>query len=236
MNTGLAFVGRKREIARLLALHALGKHVLIVGHAGIGKTALLRQVRQYCPLLQWGETSSLRRICDSFERQLGWVHHKFNLIERKNRLLGYLLRQGEAIAFDHVQRTTPRIARFIAHLAEQIPIWIACRSDNPQDIGHVWPELYKFTRVEISPLTEIEMRALVAEAVAQGNIPGNTREHVNELHQMSGGNPRILEELLIELGKCKYKIDNSFNLNLLNLDRRIHEIDLSIRAAAEAQE
>jgi hypothetical protein len=224
MNKSFAFFGRKREIAELLTLHAYGKHVLIVGPAGIGKTALLREIRQYCPLLVCEETSSFRRICDSLERQLGWAHHKLKLIERKNRLLGYLLRRGEPIAFDHVSRTPPRIARFIAHLGEQIPIWIACRSDKPHDIGHIWPELYKFTRVAVSPMTEIETQALVAEAVAQGNIQKDAWRHVNELHQMSGGNPRILGELLIELGERKYKIDSSFGLSLLNLDRRIHEI------------
>ena len=52
---------------------------------------------------------------------------------------------------------------------------------------------------------------------------------------MSGGNPRILEELLIELGARKYKIDGSFGLDLLDLDRRIHEIGLSIEATAESR-
>jgi hypothetical protein len=179
--------------------------------------------------------SSLRRICDSLELQLGWAHHKLNLVERKNRLLGYLLRRGEPVAFDHVSRTPPRIARFIAHLTEQVPIWLTCRSDKPHDIGHIWPELYKFTRVEISPLTQLETRALIAEAVAQGNIQADAREHVDELQRMSGGNPRILEDLLIELGARKYKIDSSFGLDLLELDRRIHDLDLSIQPTADTQ-
>ena len=209
--------------------------MLIIGPAGIGKTALLREVRQSCPLLLCEETSSLRRICDSLERQLGWAHHKLNLLQRKNRLLGHLFRRGESVAFDQVSRTAPRIARFIAHLAEQIPVWIACRSDRAHHIGQIWPELYKFSRIEISPLTKIETRALVAEAVAQGNIQKDAREHVNELHHMSGGNPRILEELLIELGQRNYTVGSSFDLNLLNLDRRIHEIDLPIRATADRE-
>ena len=178
MIKSFAFFGRKREIGELLTLRALGKHVLIVGPAGIGKTALLRHIRQYSPLLMCEETSSLRRICDGLEWQLGWAHQKLNLIERKNRLLVYLLRCGKPAVFDHVSRATPRIARFIADLGEQIPIWIACRSDKSPDIGHIWPDLYKFSRVEISPLTEIETRALIVEAVAQGNIQGDAREHV----------------------------------------------------------
>jgi len=45
------------------------------------------------------ESSSLRRICDSLERQLGWTHGKLNVVERKNRLLAYLERRGEPVAF-----------------------------------------------------------------------------------------------------------------------------------------
>jgi hypothetical protein len=234
MNKSFAFFGREREVNELRSLHALRKHVVIVGSAGVGKTALLRQVQQHCALLICEETSSLRRIGDSLERQLGWTHHKLNVIERKNRLLAYLIRRGELVAFDHLAHTPPKVARLIAHLGERIPIWIACRSDGPHDIGHVWPELYKFVRVKLPPLTETETRVLIDEAVAQGNIQPNARKHVDELHRMSGGNPRVLEELLVELAAREYRIDSSFGLGLLDLDRRIHEIDVATKAPAEA--
>lgn len=224
MNKSFAFFGRKREIDELRALYALRKHVIVVSLAGVGKTALLAKIRQSCPLLVCEETSSLRRICDSLERQLGRAHYKLNVIERKNRLLAYLIRRGEPVAFDHVAHSVPRVARFIAHLAEQIPIWIACRSDRPHEIGHIWPELYRFARIELTPLTEVETRMLIDEAVAQGNIQADARKHTDELHRMSGGNPRVLEELLIELSAREYKVDDSFGLDLLDLDRRIHEV------------
>lgn len=232
MKKNFAFFGRDKEIEQLRSLHALRKYVLILGEAGIGKTALLRQIRQHCPLLICEKTSSLRRICDGLERQLGWAHHKLNVIERKNRLLAHLEKRGEPVVFDHAAHTPPRVARFMAFLAEKIPIWIASRADHPHEIGHIWPELYKFARVKLLPLTEIEARMLIDEAVAQGNIQVDARKYADELHTMSGGNPRVLEELLVELASREYKMDGVCGLDLLDLDRRIHEIDRAIKTTA----
>ena len=94
LNDELVFIGREKEIARLRGLYASRCHLLIVGPAGVGKSALLRQVRQSLPLLLCEETSSIRRICEGLERQLGWTHREMNVVERKNRLLPYLLRRA----------------------------------------------------------------------------------------------------------------------------------------------
>ena len=174
-----------------LVLYAQRKHVLVVGIEGIGKTALLRQVSHRCPMLVCEETSSLRRICDSLERQLGWNHYKLNVVERKNRLLAYLERRGEPVAFDQVALTPPRVARFIGRLADHIPVWIACRSDRSREIGRVWEHLYKFIRIELPPLTRVETSALIENAVAQSNIQEDAREHASYPHHLSRGIPRI---------------------------------------------
>jgi hypothetical protein len=199
MNKSFAFFGREKEIEQLRSLHELREHVLIVGPAGIGKTSLLRQIRQHCPLLVCEDTSSMRRICDSIEQQLGWIHHKLNVIERKNRLLAHLEKRGEPVAFDQVGYTPPAVARFIAILAEKIPVWIACRSDRPHEIGHIWEHVYKFTRLDLVPFTAEDTGQFILEAIAEGNIQPDAGEHLDELHRMSAGNPRVLEELLIEL-------------------------------------
>jgi energy-coupling factor transporter ATP-binding protein EcfA2 len=224
MNKSLAFFGRQALVEDLSLLFAQRKHVLIVGNEGIGKTALLRQVNHSCPMLLCEETSSLGRICDSLERQLGWTHYKLNVVERKNRLLAYLERRGEPVAFDQVASTPPRVARFIGRLADHIPVWIACRSDHTKEIGRIWEHLYKFTRIELPPLTRGETSALIENAVAQGNIQADAREHAAYLHQLSKGVPRILEELLIELAARKYRMGSFSGRHLLELDRRIHEI------------
>jgi hypothetical protein len=233
VNKRFAFFGREKEIERLRSFHFLRKHVLVVGPAGIGKTALLRQLRQRCPVLICEETSSLRRICDSLERQLGWTHRKLNVVERKNRLLAYLGRRAEPVAFDHVALTPPTVARFMGKLGELIPVWIACRSDRPDEIGNIWEHLYKFTRVEIPPLKAAETRRLILQAIEEKNIQSDARQHIRELHRMSEGNPRMLEELLIELAAREYKMDGSLGLNLLAFDRDIHEFDLAVKAAAQ---
>ncbi len=71
----------------------------------------------------------------------------------------------------------------------------------------MWEHLYKFTRIELPPLTRVETSALIENAVAQGNIQADARQHVAYLHRLSKGVPRLLEELLIELATRKYKID-----------------------------
>jgi energy-coupling factor transporter ATP-binding protein EcfA2 len=224
MNRSLAFYGRNEVVSSLRTLYAERKNVLIVGPLGIGKTALLRHLNQSYPMLRCETTSSLRRICDNLELQLGWTHNKLNVVERKNRLLSYLQRRDEPVVLDQVALTPPRVARFIAHLLDRIPVWIACRSDQRREIGRIWEHLHIFTRVEVPPLTRDETSTLIKSAVAQGHIQTDGRSHIAYLHQLSNGIPRALEELLIELASRKYNIDSSFGRHLLELDWRIHEI------------
>jgi hypothetical protein len=226
MNNSLVFFGRQELIENFRVLYTQRKHVLIVGAGGIGKTALLRQVSQRCPMLVCEESSSLRRICGSLEGQLEWARDKVNVIERKNQLSGYLGRRGEPVAFDQVASTTPRVARFFGRLADKIPVWIACRSDHRKEIGRVWEQLYRFTRIEIPPLSRVETSALIENAVAQGYIQGDAREHIADLHRLSRGEPRRLEELLLELAARRYEINSPAGWRLLEIDRRIQEIAL----------
>jgi hypothetical protein len=144
-----------------------------------------------------------------------------NVVERKNRLLPYLARRGELIAFDSMALTPPRVARFIACLAECIPVWIACRSDQPKKIGAVWQYLYQFERIELGPFSPKETAALLQSAISADQLPQLSRNHISQLHRLSKGNPRVLEELVIELASREYRLDCSFHRKLLDLDRRI---------------
>jgi DNA polymerase III delta prime subunit len=224
LHEALNQAARKGLIRRLRTAYSERKNVLLIGPAGIGKTTVLLQISRETSLQICDDPSSLGCLCDSLEQRLGWNHGKLSLIERKNRLLRYLEQQHEPVAFDHVAMVPPRVARFIAHLAQHIPVWIACRSDQRKEIGHVWEYLYSFSRIDIPPLNLAETSAAIQHAVASGTIQTDAVRHTVDIHHISKGIPRILEQLLLELANRRYRMDRSFGLNLLELDRQISRL------------
>jgi hypothetical protein len=227
MNESASFVGRRKELSQLRDAYSKRRHVLIIGAAGVGKSALLRRARQQFPLLLCEETSSLRRIFESLERQFGWSCRKMNVIERKNRLLPYLARRAETVALDSVALTPPRLAGFIYNLIERVPVWISCRSVQPKEIGAVWQYLSHFEHIDLGPLARSETAMIIQSAINAGRLPASTKNYISILHRIARGNPRTFEELLIELSTRDYHLDNAFERDLLDLDRRIHHtVDL----------
>lgn len=199
----LTFAGREKEFIQLKSLYLQQRHILVTGPAGSGKSALVNLVRINFPFLLCDDTSLISRIFESLEKQLGWTPSGLRFVERRNRLLACIERRGEAVVFDHVAQTPQRIARFIAQVSEHVPVWIIARSEMPHDIGRVWEYLSKFIRVQVHPLKKTETRLLIAQAVMKGEIQSNALRHVSSLYLLSEGNPRLLEELLVEFSARK---------------------------------
>jgi hypothetical protein len=82
----LRFVAREREITRLCELHAHHKHVLILGSAGVGKSALVGHLREQLSLLVSARSVHLGEICDSLEPQLRLDGEGLKLLPRKRQL------------------------------------------------------------------------------------------------------------------------------------------------------
>lgn len=225
MKVALPFVGREAELARLRRLHAQCKHVLLVGAPGAGKSALVRHLREPLRLCVCPDSERLAGICDALERELGLKPARLRLVQRKNRLLRLLAEAKRAVVFDDVNRTTPRLASFIECVSERVPVWLATRSEHSWDIGHFWPLLSRFERVELRPFRLEQTRALVEATVRRGLIPALPQALTARLHRLAGGNASRLCDLLARL--CgHHHLASPRGLRLLELDRRIELLSL----------
>jgi predicted ATPase len=224
MSLALPFVGRRKETARLRRFHAQRKHVLILGPAGVGKSALVAHLRQSLGLRVCPASERLSGICEALERDLGLEAGDLHIIRRKNRLLNTLKGTKPAVVFDGAGWTTPKLSAFIEGMSGRVPVWLCARSEHPWDIGRIWPLLVRFEHVELKPFHTEETRMLVEAAVRGGSVPAGALNIVAWLHHRTAGNPGILCELLEEIARGHYDLGNPHSLRLLNLDRRIHEI------------
>ena len=216
-------MGREREISQLGALHAQRKHVLIVGAAGVGKSALVERVRaEDLSLLVSGRSRHLGEICEGLEPHLGMEAAGVKLLQRKKLLREAVAAAGRTVVFDGVGWTGPKVSSFFESLMERVPVWICARSEHPWDIGHFWPLLVRFERMEVRPFHLRDTQALVEAAVAAKSVPRGAAEIVEWLQRRSGGIPLVVCELLKELASGRYDPDRAFDLKLLDLDRRIH--------------
>ena len=220
----LPFVAREREISRLCQLHAEHKHVLILGPAGVGKSALMEQVRERLTLLVSPKSVHFGEIFTSLEPELRLDGEGVTLLQRKRQLRAALRECGGVVVFDGVDWTGPKVSSFFESVAERTPVWICTRSDHPWDIGHLWPLLARYARVELSPFHLAETQALVEAAVQPGVIPPPTRHIVGWLQRRSAGSPLVLRELFQELSTGRYALSSPLALRRLDLDRRIHEV------------
>src|SRR5437867_6007919 len=145
------FIGRLKECQHLRELHARRKCALIRGPAGIGKSELVAHLRQELELLICPRTTRFGEICESFEPELRLSGEGLRLLPRKKQLRQALRSCGRTVVFDGVGWTTPKLSSFLESVAERTPVWICARSEHPWDIGHIWPLLVRFERVELRP-------------------------------------------------------------------------------------
>jgi hypothetical protein len=199
------FTGREKELGVLLELHRQRRNVLIVGSPGVGKSALLRQVRDRLPLLLIHRALKLRDLFNSLEEQLELEQIQFSGSEAKSNLLARIQVKGEPVAFDSVADTPKAVAKFIFDVSRVVPVWIVCRSDLPHEIGRVSDGLSDFVRLSLPPLKLTEVRSHIALSVQNGELRKDALTNVSTLYSLCRGNPRILVGLMTELSRPKYK-------------------------------
>jgi hypothetical protein len=228
----IPFVGRGREIARLCQLHQQRKHVLIFGPKGVGKSALVAHLHDSLGLRVCPTSERLSEICEALERGFDLEAGDLHIVQRKNRLLKLLKGKKRAVVFDGASWTTPKLSSFIENVTERVPVWLCARSEHSWDIGHIWPLLVRFERVELRSFHLHETRLLVETAVQRRFVPQDALDAVAHLHRLAYGLPQTLCDLLVRLGSHHYNLSSTHGLRLLDLDRRIQLLPASGKANA----
>jgi len=202
----LLFAGRHAEVARLCELHAQRKHVLVLGPAGVGKSALVEHLAEQLPLLLSANSAHLGTICDGLEPQLGLDSAGLRLLQRKQGLREAIAAAHKTAVFDNARWISPKLSSFLESVAERVPAWICARSEHPWDVGHIWPLLARFERVEVLPFRLSETRTLVEGVVAAGSVPASALGMVEWLHRRSAGIPLVLRQLLEKVATGNYDL------------------------------
>jgi hypothetical protein len=234
MNTVLplsnpsTFIGREKELSILRELHRQRRNVLIIGASGVGKSALVQQVKVQSPLLLMHRMLKLKDLLSSLEEQLQIGQIQFGGSEAKNDLLSRLKARGEPVAFDSVAGTSKAVARFILSVRSVVPVWIVCRSDLPHEIGRLSDSHSDFVRFSLSPLKLIDVRSHIALSVQNGELRKDALAHISALYNLCRGNPGILVGLLTELSRPRYKYNESFESCIERLRLLASEIESAL--------
>jgi len=220
----LPLAGRQKELERLEEYHARRRNVLILGEAGVGKSALVRHLEKPLSLVVSHRSEKLTEICADLEQELGIADSGARLPERKQRLRQAVAASGRVVVFDGMAWTTPKLSSFIESIMERVPVWICSRFEHSWEIGHFWTLLARFERIELKRLSMNETRELAESAVERGLVPAEVLRVIDWFQRASGGNPRILLGLLETLNTRHYDLENPLALQRLYLDWRINQV------------
>jgi len=117
---------------------------------------------------------------------------------RVHRLAARLPQIERPIVIDNVARVPSRVAHLVRFLMLRQPVWLLVRSTDPLELGHVWPYLFLFKRVDVPPFSLAETQAFLAAV----DFAGDRRELLAaalRLHRLSTGHPATLAALVAEL-------------------------------------
>ncbi|MEO6995824.1 MAG: hypothetical protein ABI273_19620 [Lacunisphaera sp.] len=223
----IPFVGRGPLLRRLERLYRAQRCVLLFGQTGVGKTALMGKLEQGFPVLYAPRCRYLGELIDVLEPQAKLEKGELKLAARVHRLIAQLPRLGRPLVLDHVARVPPKVAHLVRVLLAEMPVWLLTRSVLPLDIGHLWPYLFMFKRIDVPPFSLEETRSFLRAAPFSGDrnvlLAATLR-----LHRLSAGHPATLIALIEELRQRTYDLTTMDGLHLLALHARITYVEAQL--------
>lgn len=254
-HTGDPLIGREKLVDMVASHIRNGRSLLVVGAAGMGKSAIL-QTAAHCTVRRQGtprqaiycrEAATLRNTLQLlaeglFDQQSPLLpltsgpevlsRNQFARlpIGTLSRFVLPRLRAGRYVPLlDHLARVRGTYATFLDNLVEDlnIPIVAAARSLAPDDTGRLWWVGVKFAVIEVLPLSRKDAHRLIEYCLdrAQIDLP-DRQDFANGVIQRAGGNPRTIVHLCEMAGRPQYRIHGKTDLRLLWLDLKISNLGL----------
>jgi hypothetical protein len=205
-------IGRESERARLLANVARGRHTLLVGKIGAGKTHLLRAVAAelpeavYVPHLQPLRLSllGLSEILHAHGRlvlaagaatppcwpECARLLGRVTVRELTAIIVASLRAHPTVLILDQLEAATPAMAPVLEACLDAAVVLGATRECRP-GLQKLW---WAFERLDLPPLTREEAKALLWASVDRARIPDVALFEAIVLEQ-AAGNPHAIVEM-----------------------------------------
>jgi hypothetical protein len=205
-------IGREAERARLLANLARGRHTLLVGPIGAGKTHLLRAIAAEHPDAVYVPHVQPLRLCllGLAERLHGrgqlvlpdgapvpetWPEcvrllHRVTVRELTGIVVASLRIRPTVLILDSLDTATPAMAPILEACLEVAVVLGATRDCRP-GLQKLW---WAFERLDLPPLPRDEAKALLWSVVERDRIPDAGLFEATVLEQ-AAGNPHAIVEM-----------------------------------------
>ncbi len=227
----ISIIGRDSEITLINTLLQQKRNILVFGEEGIGKSAIIQRIisdKDNRNILYVQKNNTLREtligiVTANLERISGYEN--FNILALKKKCYEIIDKTPGYLVLDHMGRVEPKHYAFLTYLLEKnIPLLIISRGLNKKDIGHLRMSLYSFGKVEIKSFDKKASNNLTDYFIKEFGIKVvKTDEFKQAIFNYSKGNTKIIKALCFLARDVKYQKNDSIDVKLIDLDRRITE-------------
>jgi len=220
--------GRDHELQILRKHLRTGRNLVVVGPEGVGKSALVTEaIRGQADALYCANTATLKSACESLLGQLRLAVPEADNVARKRAILKATAGKKCCFVFDHVGWVSPKLVSFLNNVHESHSMIIVTRSIAWSDMGHLKMILWDFDELEVMPLSRDAMLQSLRGQMKQLKLRvPNPQRFETDVLRIAGRNLHVLMELCQQATGDQYVFGKHLSTQLLNLDRRIKELDL----------